>query len=148
MDILIVEDDPFKCSDISDEIRALSEDITIYRASSLQEGMDKLSQYSFGCVILDMAIPSHASEAGMADIYSQPVGGLDILMELSMSQRAEKIIVMTQYPTIEYNREHVQLGKMIGILNEDGIDNVVAVIWFTDDGRWRNEMRKALEVLS
>lgn len=139
MKVLIVEDDPFKKSQIEHEIASnfISQ---IQSAPSLQDAMDILVGESFDAVLLDMAIPSHSGDAGSSDIYSQPVGGLDVLMYLSGEGRSERIMIVTQYPTIEYNREHVPLSKIKTKFNSDEIYNVDSVILFDDDGLWRSKL--------
>lgn len=145
MKIFIVEDDPFKLSQLSREAEQYGD---IGCSSSLQEAILHLSSNSYDFVLLDMAIPSHAGEAGSTDIYSQPVGGLDILLELATDGREERIVILTQYPTIEYNREHVPLHKMRDKLLVDDVSNVVGVVLFDDEGAWRGTLRAYLETFS
>jgi hypothetical protein len=85
-------------------------------------------------------------EAGSADIYSQPVGGFDILLYLAFNNRPETIVILAPYPTVEYSREHFPLGKLREKLLQDEITNVQKVILFADDGAWRNELAVCLEM--
>ena len=147
MKVLIVEDDPFKRSQIEQEIK-LRFVAEVYSASSLQDAMNILVDTIFDAVLLDMAIPSHSGDAGSSDIYSQPVGGLDVLMYLSDEKRSERIMIVTQYPTIEYNRDHVPLNKIKSRFESDEIFNVDAISLFDEGGLWRPRLQEFLENVS
>lgn len=143
MKILIVEDEPFKL----DDIRGVVENIagsTITTATSLRTAMTELEDGDFDFVVLDMAIPSHTSDAGAVDTYSQPVGGLDVLLFLSSARRAERVAILTQHPTVEYDRRHVRLKELSGILASDGVSNVAGVIQHTEGEGWKRLLLAAM----
>jgi ActR/RegA family two-component response regulator len=142
MRILVVEDDAFKMNAI---VRLVGSKATILsKATSLRSAMTALECAAFDFVVLDMAIPSHTSEVGAIDTYSQPVGGLDVLLFLSSNDRAEKIVILTQYPTVEYDRKHVRLRDFVDVLKQDDIHNVVDVLRFGDDEPWSESLLKAI----
>lgn len=144
MRVLIVEDDPFKRKSLQGELtRHITADLVV-EAGSLQEAMLAVSEYEFDLVLLDMAIPSHSGGLGAADTYSQPVGGLDILMHLAFNDNRVAVIIMTQHPTVEYNREHIPLRDVQKALGADGVDIVVDVILFDEDGAWTEPFARAL----
>lgn len=145
MNILVVEDDPFKMAAIAAIIEPLVNGEPIARATSLRSAMAKLEEQSFDFVILDMAIPSHTSEVGAIDTYSQPVGGLDVLLYLTFGARSERVAILTQYPTVEYDRQHVPLEKFKAVLERDDVSNVVDVIRFDEDmDDWKEKLISAL----
>ena len=149
MNILIVEDDPFKMTAIAAIIERQVNGEPIARATSLRSAMAKLEEQSFDFVILDMAIPSHTSEVGAIDTYSQPVGGLDVLLYLAFGGRTERVAILTQYPTVEYDRKHVLLEKFKAVLERDDVTNVVDVIRFDEDqDDWKERLILALEDLN
>lgn len=141
-----MEDDPFKLEAIERCIFSRKDEIAT--ATSLRSAMTALERDNFDFVVLDMAIPSHTSDVGAIDTYSQPVGGLDVLLFLASTDRAERIIILTQYPTIEYDRTHVRLKDFIKVLSDDGISNVVDVVRFGDDKPWSASLLAALEELN
>ncbi|MCW2370063.1 hypothetical protein [Sphingobium sp. B11D3D] len=147
MKILIVEDDSFKLEAILFLVNRVAEMAEVKTAMSLRSAMTALEEGIFDLVVLDMAIPSHTSDVGAIDTYSQPVGGLDVLLFLATMERAERIAVLTQYPTIEYNRSHVPLREFMSVLHQDSVTNVDAVILFSDDGTWRDTLTGLLRVL-
>lgn len=141
MKILIVEDDPFKMTAIVAVFEPLINGDLIARATSLRSAMALLEKGSFDLVILDMAIPSHTSEVGATDTYSQPVGGLDVLLFLAFGGRAEKVAILTQYPTVEYDRHHVRLAEFKAVLEKDEVTNVADVIRFDEDSDdWKDRL--------
>jgi CheY-like chemotaxis protein len=146
MKILIVEDDKFKQDAILDLLNSCSISIEISTGASLRSAMTALEAIIFDFVILDMAIPSHTSDAGAIDTYSQPVGGLDVLLYLSSNKRSEEVIILTQYPTVEYDRKHVPLSDLKGILQSDDVTNIKDVVLFREDCPWRESIKKALGV--
>lgn len=148
MRFLIVEDDPFKLGQIKREVTGYPAVSEIREASSLQEAMTILADGSFDVVLLDMAIPSHGGDASSTDIYSQPVGGLDILLFLAFNERPERVIVITQYPTVEYDRDHVPLNLLKARLSQDDINNVESVLLFADDELWKHKLSSVVELLS
>ena len=144
MRILIVEDDEFKLNAIKAAILNIGYD-EIEVATSLRAAMTQLEDRSFDFVVLDMAIPSHTSDVGAVDTYSQPVGGLDVLLFLAENERAERISILTQHPTVEYDRRHVPLKDMVRTLKGDGITNVVGAILFTETGDWKAQLLATME---
>ncbi|OWQ94300.1 response regulator [Sphingopyxis witflariensis] len=142
MRVLVVEDDAFKMNAI---VRLIgSRATTLSKATSLRGAMTALECEAFDFVVLDMAIPSHTSEVGAIDTYSQPVGGLDVLLFLSSNDRTEKIVILTQYPTVEYDRKHVRLRDFVEVLRRDDIYNVVDVLRFGDDEPWSEALLEAI----
>lgn len=143
MKLLIVEDDPHKMKAIQ-QVLEPGPGIAIQTATSLRSAMTELEAVHYDAVILDMAIPSHTSDAGAIDTYSQPVGGLDVLLFLASNCRNEKVVVLTQYPTVEYDRRHVPLKYLREVLHGDEIHNFVDALHFDDDGHWRAALLTAV----
>jgi DNA-binding response OmpR family regulator len=143
MKVLIVEDDPFKLKAIRRVVDAASNSIDV--ATSLRGAMVALEGDRFDFVILDMAIPSHTSDVGAVDTYSQPVGGLDVLLFLASNERHERVAILTQHPTVEYNRRHVSLKELQRLLDDDGVNNVAGAVLFTDKGEWEKPLLAAME---
>lgn len=144
MRFLIVEDDPYKLNQLEQAVSICVPNAQFTKATSLQDAMTSLDQCEYDHVLLDMAIPSHSSETGTGDVYSQPVGGLDVLLHLAYTDRPDSVIILTQHPTVEYNREHVPLHKLQDKLLDDEVRNVRDVILFAEDGGWRGRLAAAL----
>lgn len=145
MRILIVEDDGFKLKAI-ERVISRCEANHVQIAKSLRGAMTALENDKFDFVVLDMAIPSHTSDVGAVDTYSQPVGGLDVLLFLVSQERRERVAILTQHPTVEYDRKHVPLRSLLSVLHSDGIENVVSVVRFSDGDEWKEPLLLAMEV--
>lgn len=142
MRMLIVEDDPFKLKAIRRVIGPMCDSIAV--ATSLRGAMVALEGGQFDFVVLDMAIPSHTSDVGAVDTYSQPVGGLDVLLFLASNDRPERVAILTQHPTVEYNRRHVSLKELQRMLSDDGVSNVAGAVLFNDKGEWEKSLLTAV----
>jgi ActR/RegA family two-component response regulator len=140
MRILLVEDDSFKMNAVISALEKITIKYELTTVVSLREAMTAVDNQVFDFVILDMAIPSHNSDGGTIDTYSQPVGGLDVLLYLSTNIRSERVAILTQYPTVEYDRQHVPLKKLVKILHGADIHNIVAAILFDEREQWKIEL--------
>jgi ActR/RegA family two-component response regulator len=141
--VLVVEDDPFKLDAVIRVVQRVGSG-EIQVAKSLRGAMVALEKEVFDFVVLDMAIPSHTSDVGAVDTYSQPVGGLDVLLFLANNARRERVAILTQYPTVEYDRRHVALKDLTRILHEDGVANLVGAILFSDKEDWEKPLLVAM----
>lgn len=137
MRVLVVEDDDFKFEDIADLLQTLPLAVEATRASSVQAGYEAIQRAGYDYIILDMALPSHNLVAGTGNPYPEPVGGLEVLLELADQRRPEKVIVLTQYPSIEFNREYIPLERFPSVAAQHGIGSVRACILFGLDGDWK-----------
>ena len=111
MNVLIVEDDHHKLMKLCAELERFPMVPSMTMAGSLRERWPQSQRPRSTSFLLDMAIPSYAGGPGAVDTYSQPVGGLDVPIHLAFNDSPAKIIIVTQYPTIEYNRRHVPLKE-------------------------------------
>ena len=145
MRVLVVEDDDFKFEDIFGLFQKFKLTVDVQRASSVQAGYEAIQGAQFDYIILDMALPSHNLVAGTGNPYPEPVGGLEILLELADQNRAERVIILTQYPSIEFNREYVPLGKFCSVAAEHGINLIRACILFGLDGAWKDLILREME---
>jgi CheY-like chemotaxis protein len=142
MRVLVVEDDDFKFEDIAGLLQDLPEQVDLQRAGSVQASYDAIHQAQFDYIILDMALPSHNLVAGTGNPYPEPVGGLEILLELADQDRPDRVIILTQYPSIEFNREYIPLGKFPSVAARHGITLVKACILFGLDGAWKEQIAR------
>ncbi len=145
MHILLVEDDPFKQKPIEAAIFDVHPNAKIHLARSVQQAVKLLRARSYDRVVLDIALPSHDSRAGGAQPISQPSGGIEVLLELAYDERSDPVVIITQYPEIEYNNRFHPLAKARQALTAAIPVTIVAVVYFIpqDDG-WREKFKEAL----
>lgn len=85
MKVLIIEDDPSMCEII--ERALLEEQYVVELASTYQAALQKLNDYSYDCVLLDIMLPDGS--------------GLDILHELKKQSKKESVIILSAKDSIE-----------------------------------------------
>jgi len=145
MNILVIEDEPAKRELIEQAIEDLRPNATISSGRSVQQAVKHLRDGEFDLIVLDIALPSHESKPGGAQPMSQPTGGVEVLLELSYEARPDKVIIVTQYPDIEFDKQLYPLSKARQALSKRLAVNIIDVIYFkVRDPAWREQLRKAL----
>ncbi len=112
MAILIVEDDPFKYNEIKELLAEIRPDIELIVVNSVKGARSALSNQSYVCIFLDIALPSHDLQRGKGAPASLPSGGLEVLYELSYCERDDPVIIITQYPSIEIEGKLIPLSRV------------------------------------
>lgn len=144
MNILLVEDEPAKRDLIEAAIRDFSPTAQIAAGHTVQQAVQKLRETTYDLIILDMALPSHESKPGGAQPMSQPTGGVEILLELAYEGRSDPVVIITQYPDIEFDKELYPLAKARQGLSKRLNVKISDVIQFrARDTAWREQLRKA-----
>ena len=145
MQILLIEDDPFKQELIESAIKAIIKSAVIIVARSVQQAVHALRLRRYDRVFLDIALPSHESRPGGAAPISQPSGGIEILLELAYEERDDSVVIVTQYPEIEYNGRFYRLSRARQALSDNIGVNILDAIYFNaQDNDWRKQLGKTL----
>lgn len=142
--ILLVEDDHAKETQIASLIANYPMDTCTDVARSVVEAVALLKSGTYDLIVLDIALPSHSKSRGAppSQILS---GGLEIIYELSAESRSDPVIVLTQYPAIEYNGCSFKLKAAASILRSEAGVNLLSVNYFDrGEQRWRAIMQEAL----
>ena len=144
MKILLVEDDHFKQELIEAALNERYANASVSLARSVQQAVKLIRSDEYDLIILDIALPSHDSKAGGAQPISQPAGGIEVLLELSYEERSDPVIIVTQYPEIEFNGRLYALAKARSALTRLISVNIQDVIFFNAQASaWRDQFRKA-----
>ena len=145
MNILVIEDEPAKRELIEQAIKDFRPEAAISSGRSVQQAVRRLRDAEFDLIVLDMALPSHESKPGGAQPMSQPTGGVEVLLELSYEARGDRVVIITQYPDIEFDKQLYPLSKARQALSRRLSVNIVDVVYFKPrDSAWREQFRKAL----
>ncbi|MNS41254.1 DNA-binding transcriptional regulator BasR [compost metagenome] len=143
--VLLIEDDKFKQELVEQALRAAGVTIDLKVGRSVQQAVHLVRSGSYDLIILDVALPSHESRPGGAQPISQPSGGLEVLLELAYEERGDRVVIVTQYPEIEYD------GVMYPLINfKDQIiktveANIVGVILFNPQEKyWHEEIGRLI----
>lgn len=145
MEILLIEDDQFKQEEIELAIAATGKAARTQLARSVRQAVFQLRGSAFDRIILDMALPSHESRLGGAQPVSQPTGGIEILLELAYEGRSDPVVIVTQYPEIEFEGRLYPLTKARRVLADAIGAPILDVIYFEpQEPSWRTRLEKAL----
>jgi CheY-like chemotaxis protein len=144
--ILIVEDDTFKYDRIISCLKNLSEKPSIKVARSVQAAVALISKAKFDFILLDMSLPSHDLLPGGGAGSSLLSGGIEVIMELSFLNRADCVIVITQYPEVEIEGELVSIANAHSTFRKLFPANIESVILYRhESNEWEQELLKNLE---
>jgi DNA-binding NarL/FixJ family response regulator len=145
MRVLLIEDDQFKQEHVERVIcqsKPMAE-ITVER--SVQHAVAALSSGPYDMIILDIALPSHGSRPGGAQPVSQLSGGIEVLLELSYDGRTDPVVILTQYPEIEFNGRLHPLDRAKKALLKEIRVNIVDILNINSRSNvWRDRLMKAL----
>lgn len=145
MNILLIEDDGFKLQSIIDFLNANFKFTKIDEARSIHEAITILRSNFYDLVLLDMSLPSHRAQEGAGGVYSHPVGGLDILFHICTKSRSEKIIIITQYPHIEFDHIYILVEDFVKVAKDNGLKNLINAIRFETNGDWQQKLTKSIQ---
>lgn len=145
MKILLIEDDPFKEEPIKRALKFVHLDSDISVGRSVQEAIEYIRSNCYNLIVLDISLPSHESLPGGAQPIPQPSGGVEILLDLAYEERRDKIVIVTQYPEIEFNGQFYPLVKFPKTLKKSINVNLTAIILFnTQTSEWKEPFKKAV----
>lgn len=99
--VLIVEDDLHKLDSLTAFIHMHLSNSEIIPATNLQDAIQAIDQQLFDLILIDMAIPSHATVSGGGSPMSLLTGGLEVILELNSLEREDDCIIITQFHEIE-----------------------------------------------
>lgn len=143
--ILLVEDDGFKEEPLSAAIRAARPDCSLDVGRTVQQAVELVRGQGYDLIVLDMSLPSHEIRPGGAQPISQPSGGLEVLLELSYDQRSDKVVIVTQYPEIEFEGRMHSLTAFPKAMRRLLHVNLAAVIGFSlRSDQWRSRFMEAV----
>lgn len=144
MKILLVEDDGFKLQSVRSQIAIGFPEALIDEAYSIHDAFQSLKLGTYDFVLLDMSLPSHRAKEGAGAVYSHPVGGLDVLFNICGRKRTEKVIIITQYPHIEFDQMYVLVEDFCKIAIDNNLINLVAAIRFETTGEWKDALLQSI----
>lgn len=141
--VLLVEDDAFKQKELEGALLELMPGAEVRVGRSVRQALSFLGERAYDLIVLDMALPSHEVQPAAAQPMSQPSGGVELLLELSYDERADPVIIVTQYPEIEFDGRLYALPQFARAFGKTASANLRGAIYFNLlDGGWRTELRR------
>jgi CheY-like chemotaxis protein len=145
MNILIVEDDPLKSTQISDFLTGTYPQAVVRETRSFQSGLKELVQTSWDIVLLDMTLPTYDQEVGEDGGRIRTFGGIDIFDEISRRNLSIKVIVVTQFPSFGEGPERKTLKELANELKNDYPGLYVGTVYYhPSQSDWKAKLRELL----
>ena len=145
MKVLLVEDDPSKEDRLTQAILEVHPSASLQIARSVQQAVVNVDKGPFDLIVLDIALPSHQSQVGGAQPLQQPSGGVEVLLELSFGQRSDRVVIVTQYPDIEFGGKFYPLSKFPRMASNDLSINLKAVVKYHPSGEsWKTTFKREI----
>lgn len=142
MKILVIEDDLFKYSKISDVIKIYDERISVLKYDNIHDTIIYLNQNSPNKIVLDMSLPSHTPKVGEGSPVSLPSGGIEILLELNKLDKLHiPLIILTQYNYIEIDNEYYSLEDSMDVIKKMFPINHLFIAFYDNySDEWKDEL--------
>lgn len=139
--VLLVEDDQFKQEQVEQVIRAARRSVHFTISRSVQQAVECVRARAYDLIVLDISLPSHESRPGGAQPISQPSGGVEVLLELAYEERVDPVVILTQYPEIEYDGRLYILEKFKKAISSSISVNILSVLLFNPkDKSWSDQL--------
>lgn len=146
MNILIIEDDLHKYDDIKKVIKKIYIEATIVNKDSVRDSIIYLEDNRPDKIFLDMSLPSHKMSVGDGAPLPMPVGGIEVLMELSILGRLDTdIFILTQYKEIEIESEYLALSEAAEEIKRNYGMNNISVALYGEDNNWITQAERFLK---
>jgi CheY-like chemotaxis protein len=146
MNLLIVEDDLHKCSEIEEVLEAIKiQNKTV--CDNVRDAVLHIKGNTPDKIILDMSLPSHGVKAGAGSPLPMPMGGLELILDLRrMKKRAIEILILTQYPDIEIEDQYYHMEEAEEKIKEYyGMQKVIIAHYDKENQNWKKITKEFLE---
>jgi CheY-like chemotaxis protein len=148
MNILIVEDDPFKYAQVKAVVLSVVPTAEVVYFGSVHGAVQYLKHSGLpDKIILDMSLPTHTAIQGEGNPVSLGSGGVEVLLTLRRLRKFSiPVAILTQYNDFEIEDEFYTLADAPAALSICyGMDNVIAVLYEHDSVTWIDLIRNFLE---
>ena len=136
--VLIVEDDEHKIDDLTDLLNAHNGKYSLEIKKSVREAIICVKNSDFDVVLLDMSLPNFDQTAAAAGGSGQPQGGLEIIRMLKRIKKNPAIIIVSQYPQMEFDGRFHSLKDSANIIKDKYDVNVVgSVLYLVGSLNWQ-----------
>ena len=136
MKILIIEDDLNKLKKIKIAISEFSQEIKIDTAVSYQSGLKAIINNTYNLILLDMSLPSHDSIVS----EHEPIGGINILIELKRRKISVNIIVVTQFTDFSVGNDIRTLEMLKNEMSGEFKNYIDTILYVNNHTGWKTEL--------
>lgn len=148
LNILLIEDDDFKATSLSDYVSSIVPDAKITITTSLVGAIRSIESCCYELILIDMAIPSHPNVPGGGAPMSLLSGGCDVILELTSLNRKDPCIVITQFPEIEMSGRFYSISESVSAIKSNlGFDVIDCIEYSEGSDHWKMALKKCIEAL-
>jgi len=146
MNILIVEDEGLKRSQLIEFIKSILKDSAITEAKSLQSGLRTVISNNFNLIILDMTM--HNFDVGVDEDGGRPLAyaGRELLRQMDRRKIRMPVIVVTQFDKFGEGAEFMTLSELDNSLKSNHNSNYLGAVYFNPlSDSWKDSLMKLLK---
>lgn len=141
MNILLIEDDQHKSSQISNYLDSVIDDLTIVLKKSYQSGLKEIILGNYDLILLDMQLPNFDIQAGEDGYKFRKTAGLDILEEIERKKIQCKVIVVTQFETFGEGKFYIDLNDLQKILESNFRNIYINTVFYSpQNNMWQSNL--------
>lgn len=145
MNILIIEDDPLKSTQLAEVLKQIYTVANITETRSFQSGLKQVVEGRWDLVVLDMTLPTYDQEFGEDGGRIRTFGGMDIFDEIDRRALAIKVIVVTQFPAFGEGPERKTLEELATELKRDYAALYLGIVYYhPSQSDWKARMHELL----
>ncbi len=146
MNVLVIEDDPNKLTQIKEFITRNEYEFNVEEAHSYQSGLKKALELRPDIVLLDMSLPTYDVSVKEKGGRPRSFGGRDILCEMRRKNIKSKAIVVTQFEDFQDEKESKNLDALKAQLLKEFKDNYAGAVFYQPSGiEWESELKDIIE---
>ena len=120
MNVLLVEDDEFKATDIAKVLGDSLPAAYVQRATSVTSALRAMTANRYSLVVLDMSLPTFELTGPGGGGSPQGQGGLEVFRLARRLEDPSPFIIMTQYPDIDLDGRTITLPTAAKLLRKFG----------------------------
>lgn len=144
--LLIIEDNKYKLTKISNFIREFSETIEIVEAYSYTSGWQKIVEGTFDLIVLDMSLPTFDIGETQSGGNFRTFGGKEIVRRMDRGNKLTNFLIITQYETFNDVTGTRSLASMDKELEELYRENFKGIIHLdSSSNNWKVKLNNILE---
>lgn len=141
MRILLIEDNEHKGARIAEFILDSMQDIEFKTASSVQEGLKRISHDHPDIILLDMSLPAFNYTANDNGFQHSSYAGKDILEYLDSFEIDTPVIVITAFTTFGEDKNALTFDELHSKFMKDYPDYYIGSIWYSSlEDSWKNKL--------
>ncbi|WP_319405147.1 response regulator [uncultured Desulfosarcina sp.] len=146
MEILIIEDDEIKSTQIKDFLKDSFKSIDISFAKSIQSAIKMLKNSTFNLILLDMTLPTFDFGVNDDGGRIRAYGGREILRQMDRKKIVTPVIVITQFDKFGKGSNTLALDELNKELKKDHKNNYKGCVYYNAAyENWKYDLLTKLE---